>query len=76
MVLGRLSLDNSAGDTDMTEEQILDWMRQKVKQEGFTDAASIAGEFLQAHHINNSLDPEFSITLDAGFKIAKEMHGF
>ncbi|MBN1816010.1 MAG: hypothetical protein JW828_01530 [Sedimentisphaerales bacterium] len=60
----------------MTQEQIMQWMRNQIKQEGFTDAASLAQEFLKAHDINTALDPDFGKTLDAGFKIAQEVHGF
>ncbi len=60
----------------MTEEQIMQWMRSKVKTEGFTDAASLASEFLKSHEIDSSLAPEFSKTLDAGFKVAQEVYGF
>jgi hypothetical protein len=60
----------------MTEQDIMVWMRDKVKQDGFTDAASLAEEFLQTHNVTDTLDPDFSKTLDAGFKIAQEMHGF
>ena len=60
----------------MNEEQIMDWMRNKVKQDGFTDAASLASEFLKDHRIDSSLAPEFSKTLDAGFKVAQEVYGF
>ncbi len=57
----------------MTEEQILDWMRQKVMEDGFTNATSLAESFLQAQRINDALDPIFSVSLDAGFKIAQEI---
>ncbi len=60
----------------MTEQDIMIWMRDKVKKDGFTDAASLAEEFLQTHKVTDTLDPDFSRTLDAGFKIAQEMHGF
>ena len=60
----------------MTEEEITSWMRDKVKVDGFTDAASLAEEFLQRHNVTDTLDPDFSKTLDAGFKIAQEIHGF
>ncbi len=50
-------------------------MHDKVKRDGFTDAASLAEEFLQTHNVTDTLDPDFSRTLDAGFKIAQEMHG-
>lgn len=60
----------------MTEEEILQWMRNKVKKDGFTDAASLADSFLKRYDIIDALDPEFSRTLDAGFKVAQEVHGF
>ena len=57
----------------MTEEQIVQWMRQKVKRDGFTNATTLAESFLAAHQITDALDPEFSRTLDAGFKVAEEV---
>ncbi len=57
----------------MTEEQIIQWMRQKVKRDGFVNATTLAESFLSAHHISDALDPEFSATLDAGFKVAQEI---
>ncbi len=57
----------------MSEQQILDWMRQKVNHDGFTNATTLAESFLQAHRINDALDPVFSLSLDAGFKIAQEI---
>ena len=60
----------------MTDEQIMRWMRDKVKSNGFSDAATLAEEFLRSHDVSNALDPDFSRTLDAGFKIAQEFHGF
>ena len=57
----------------MNEELILDWMRQKVRKDGFSNATSLAESFLQAHRINDALDPVFSLSLDAGFKIAQEI---
>ncbi len=60
----------------MTEEEILQWMRNKVQRDGFTDAASLAESFLKTYDIVDALDPEFSRTLDAGFKVAQEVHGF
>ena len=59
----------------MTEQEIMNWMQDKVKRDGFTDAASLAEEFLQTHIVTDTLVPEFSRTLDAGFKIAQEIHG-
>lgn len=58
----------------MNEKDIMNWMQNKVKQEGFSDAASLAKEFLQSHSITNSLDPDFPKVLDAGFKIAQEVY--
>lgn len=60
----------------MTEDQIMQWMRDRVKSDGFTDAASLADSFLKTYEITDALDPEFSRTLDAGFKVAQEVHGF
>lgn len=57
----------------MTEEQVLEWMRDKVRHDGFTNATSLAESFLQTHHICDVLDPDFSLSLDAGFKIAQEV---
>jgi hypothetical protein len=54
----------------------MNWMRDKVKRDGFTDAASLAEEFLQTHNVTDTLDPDFSKTLDAGFKVAQEIHRF
>ncbi len=65
---------NRGKDIAMMEEQIVKWMREKVKRDGFTDAASLAREFLDTHNITNVLDPEFSRTMDAGFRIAKEVY--
>jgi hypothetical protein len=57
----------------MTEEQIIQWMRQKVKCDGFINATTLAESFLSANHITDALDPVFSKTLDAGFKVAEEI---
>ena len=60
----------------ISEDEIMKWMREKVKADGFSDAATLAEEFLRTHDVKNALDPDFSRTLDAGFKIAQEVHGF
>ena len=60
----------------MNEKEIMNWMRNKVKQNGFSDAASLTEEFLQTHEVSDSLHPDFTKTLDAGFKIAKEIYDF
>lgn len=57
----------------MTDDQIMQWMRSKVEKSGFSDATSLAESFLQEHHINDALDPVFSRSLDAGFKVAQEI---
>lgn len=57
----------------ITEEYILRWMRQKVRQDGFSNATTLAESFLSAHKINDALDPVFSLSLDAGFKLAQEL---
>ena len=58
----------------MTEKEIVSWMQDKVKKDGFTDAASLARSFLSTHSIDSSLNPDFSKTMDASFKIAKEVY--
>ena len=58
----------------MTEKEIISWMQDKVKKDGFTDAASLARNFLSTHNIDKSLDPDFSRTMNASFKVAKEAH--
>ena len=60
----------------MTEKEIMEWMKNKVKDGNFTDAAGLAREFLHTHNITNSLDPDFSKALDAGFKVAQEVYDF
>lgn len=57
----------------MTEYEIMQWMRDKIKEDGFSNATALAESFLQAHHINDALDPVFSRSLDAGFKLAQEV---
>jgi len=57
----------------MTENEIMQWMRKQVQQAGFTDATSLAESFLREHHINDALDPVFSRSLDAGYKVAQEI---
>ena len=57
----------------MTEQEIMDWMRVRVKTDGFTNATALAESFLKAHHINDALDPDFSLSLDVGFKVAQEV---
>lgn len=57
----------------MSEEEILGWMREKIRRDGFFNATSLAESFLQAHEISDVLDPDFSKTLDAGFKMAQEI---
>ena len=57
----------------MTEQEIIRWMRERIKSDGFTNATELAESFLKAHHINDALDPDFSRSLDAGFKVAQEV---
>lgn len=57
----------------MSEYEIIQWMRNKIKESGFTNATALAESFLKAHHINDALDPVFSRSLDAGFKLAQEI---
>ncbi|MCF7954203.1 MAG: hypothetical protein K9M75_00225 [Phycisphaerae bacterium] len=58
----------------MNEKEIMDWMQNKVKEGEFSDPASLAREFLRTHKITNSLDPDFSKALDAGFKVTQEIY--
>ena len=57
----------------MTEYEITQWMREKIKDDGFTNATTLAESFLKAHQINDALDPVFSLSLDVGFKVAQEV---
>jgi len=57
----------------MTEDIIMQWMRKQVERAGFTDATTLAESFLKEHHISDALDPDFSRSLDAGFKVAQEI---
>lgn len=57
----------------MDEQMIMDWMRERVQLVGFTDATTLAESFLSEHHITDALDPEFSLSLDAGYKVAQEI---
>lgn len=57
----------------MTEDQIVKWMREKVQKSGFTDATTLAESFLKEYKISDALDPIFSQSLDAGFKVAQEI---
>ena len=59
----------------MTEDAIMQWMREQVERAGFTDATSLAESFLKEHHIHDALDPDYSRSLDAGYKIAQEIRG-
>lgn len=57
----------------MNEELIMDWMREHVRVEGFSDATTLAEQFLKEHHVADALDPLFSRSLDAGYKVAQEI---
>ena len=57
----------------MTEQEITHWMREKIREDGFTNATTLAESFLKAHHVNDALDPVFSLSLDVGFKVAQEI---
>jgi hypothetical protein len=57
----------------MTEDKIMQWMRERIRQAGFTNATALAESFLKEHHIVDALDPDFSRSLDAGFKVAQEI---
>ena len=55
----------------MTEEEIVKWMKKRVEQKNFTDAATLAREFLAEQKIIDVLDPQFSMAMDAGFSLAE-----
>lgn len=57
----------------MTEEQIKKWMHEKIRRDGFSNATSLAESFMQAHHITDVLDPDFSRSLDVSFKVVQEV---
>ena len=59
----------------MSEDKILQWMRERVQQAGFIDATTLAESFLKEHHIGDALDPDFSLSLDVGYKVAQEVRG-
>ena len=58
----------------MTEQEIMKWMQDKVKQDGYTDAANLAKEFLRTHSIKDTTDPNFTKVIDAGFKVSLEIY--
>lgn len=57
----------------MTEVEITQWMREKIRDDGFTNATTLAESFLKAHQIQDALDPVFSLSLDVGYKVAQEV---
>jgi hypothetical protein len=57
----------------MTQDQIVEWMRQRVNTGNFSTAADLARSFCQEHDIKDTLDPNFSKAMDAGFEMAKEI---
>ena len=57
----------------MTEYEITEWMHEKINADGFSDATTLAESFLKAHNISDALDPDFSLSLDVGFKVAQEV---
>ena len=59
----------------MTEQEVMNWMREKVRKDGFKTAADLARQFLAEHNIRSSFHPIFSKTLNASFRIAEEMYG-
>ncbi len=56
-----------------SQEDIMKWMRGRIKTGQFTDAASLAREFLTEHDVHDVLDPTFQRVMDAGFKLAGEI---
>ncbi len=59
----------------ITEKEVMNWMRKKVKKDGFDTAAALAQQFLNEHNIKQAHHPDFPKVIDAGFKIAEEVYG-
>lgn len=59
----------------MTEKEVMEWMRLKVKKDGFNNAADLARQFLNEKDIDSACHPDFQVAFDAGFKIAEEAIG-
>lgn len=57
----------------MTEEPIISWMKEELARKDFTDASSMAKAFVDEHNITDTLAPEFSKTINAGFKVANDI---
>lgn len=60
----------------MEEKHIMEWMKDRVRQEGLTDAATLAREFLLTHNIKKHTDPNYQRILDASFKITQCVYEF
>ena len=61
---------NDSDDSEETEKEIVKWMKKRVEQKNFTDAAGLAREFLAEQNVTDVLDPQFSMAMDAGFSMA------
>lgn len=46
-------------------------MEKRVKENKFTDAASLAREFLAEQNVTDVLDPQFNMAMNAGFSMAE-----
>ena len=46
-------------------------MKKRVEQKNFTDAATLAREFLAEQNITDTMDPKFSMAMNAGFSLAE-----
>jgi hypothetical protein len=56
-----------------TIDSIKEWMRKDVVKNGFVNATTEAERFFKEYHITDTLDPDFSLTLDAAFELASEI---
>lgn len=57
----------------ISEATIKKWMRQRLAEGQYDNAASLAREFLEEHQIRDVLSPDFSQVMDAGFSLAPEI---
>ncbi|MEN6308346.1 MAG: hypothetical protein ABFD91_11365 [Anaerohalosphaeraceae bacterium] len=57
----------------ITEETVIQWMRQRLVNGQVDSAAELAGEFLQTHHIRDVLSNEFASVINAGLALAPEI---
>ena len=49
----------------ITENEVMNWMRKKVKSDGFDTASALAQQFLNEHNIKQAHHPDFPTVIDA-----------